>query len=178
MDESDLRTQDEIEHLAERAHWRAPEPTPTLDAALGNIGLMAEQLAHTHHLRGSLGELYCWGCGVEGATMPSLHCADCLAEARERNAKALEAERRMHPESRRWGAIFRSMRQDERSRESAQKFIKNCEELPSATEGRMGVLRKLFDARFGPKQHQPVRRYGGKSFRPDPDQWGDSFDDQ
>lgn len=42
----------------------------------------AESMIRKHKLRNQHGDVACWNCHGRPATMPSLHCVQCLAEHR------------------------------------------------------------------------------------------------
>ncbi len=56
-----------------------------LDLEKDWITQTAEALIIKHNLRNTHGEVICWKCNGRPATMPTLHCINCLAEHRQRN---------------------------------------------------------------------------------------------
>lgn len=125
----------------------------------------AMALAHKHRLVAEDGQLYCWACNRLGGLLPSLHCAKCLEEHREREALQRAREAVEHPDNKRWRAIFRDIEtRSGMDRETAEKVIRHAEGLPGATEERKRQLWRIYETRFG-RREQSAPSWSGRGFR-------------
>lgn len=139
--------------------------SPAPSAFEATVREMAIVLARRENLLADDGQLYCWMCNRLGALMPSLCCRPCLDAHRQRTAAEREDERRMHPETHRWRALERTMREETRlDREAAADLLRRAHELESATPVRREALTRVFEARFGQARAEPPA-WAGRKFR-------------
>jgi hypothetical protein len=116
---------------------------------VGDIRAAAVAVGRSKRLESSDGTWFCWGCGGETEFDVSLHCEFCRVQALERRKARLEREARKSPEDRRWEALARAIRSDDRmTREMAVTLLQRARELPSSTTERTQALNIVFDKRF------------------------------
>jgi len=131
---------------------------------------MAEALIERERLRGKNGVLFCRRCGVEGASFPSLACADCFAEVRanfEAQSKTIHRFGHRYEVSpvpdavHRWGALLRNMATDQRlDREAAERLLRKSQDVLCPKGFDRAELQAAFNKRFGEQQTAKVIRPG------------------
>jgi hypothetical protein len=141
------------------------------------IAETARAIADREHLWLPQGGLMCWGCRREKASLPSLHCTDCLSKARERSsAERIAYARngvwysrpRKSPDEWRWQGMIDNMRHHPlMTRELGEKLLRNAAGSPGAAKW-YETLRRAFDERFPAPRAKP-NDHGG--FADDPGQW-------
>jgi hypothetical protein len=150
---------DILEERARQYRETKPQQRPVRRApGVDFVEDMAEALATKHRLVAYDGSIFCWGCGVEGASWPTLHCADCVARVRTEKARGVVRFTKYghwyegdptRDDDHRWKGMIDNMRNDKRlDRQLAKSLLDKAKKVPGASKYHE-ALTACFTRRFG-----------------------------